>query len=143
MEIDAHLLCSLRERRGKSQRDLAKEVKVSQRTISRWESGAERCHPKYWDRIEAAFGIKIDQLFSSELRDDIIDELVERGVTSTMANSMYDSSIGPMIQDRLAQYDDRPANADKILQMVIDNWAKLSDSQKLQMIAMIQEIKNR
>lgn len=143
MEIDAHSLCRTRERKGISQRALAQRLNVSQRTISRWESGHERCHPKYWDELEAVLGVNIQTLYADQVRDDIVDEMVERGLTQLSARHAYDSSIGPMLAEKMAEYDPPKKIKDPLLQQIVDAWPTLSDTAKVKVMTLLAEIKNR
>jgi len=55
-------LAAARERKGLRQADVAKDLGVTQATISNWETGAAVPHPSKWNRIVEVYGISFRRL---------------------------------------------------------------------------------
>ncbi|WP_122789409.1 helix-turn-helix transcriptional regulator [Intestinibacillus sp. Marseille-P6563] len=58
---------ALRELRGLSQGDIAKEVNVSQSCVAKWESGGVYPRAQLLPKLAKSLGCTIDQLFEDEV----------------------------------------------------------------------------
>jgi len=74
MDLHDHIAAKIKDLRvnynsgeGLSQESLAKHVKVSTNTISRWETGTYRPSTKDLERLSRFFGVSINSFFPSEL----------------------------------------------------------------------------
>ena len=74
MDLHDHIAAKIKDLRvnynsgeGLSQESLAKHVKVSTNTISRWETGTYRPSTKDLERLTRFFGVSINSFFPSEL----------------------------------------------------------------------------
>ena len=74
MDLHDHIAAKIKDLRvnynsgeGLSQESLAKHVKVSTNTISRWETGTYRPSTKDLERLSRFFGVPINSFFPSEL----------------------------------------------------------------------------
>ena len=74
MDLDDHIAAKIKDLRvnynsgeGLSQESLAKHVKVSTNTISRWETGMYRPSTKDLERLARFFGVSINSFFPSEM----------------------------------------------------------------------------
>jgi len=81
MDLLDHIAARIRDLRvnynngeGLSQDSLAKHLKVSTNTISRWETGTYRPSVKDLERITRFFGVSIISFFPSEMIDAEEDE---------------------------------------------------------------------
>ena len=81
MDLLDHIAARIRDLRitynngeGLSQESLAKHLKVSTNTISRWETGTYRPSVKDLERITRFFGVSIISFFPSEMLDAEEDE---------------------------------------------------------------------
>ena len=81
MELHDHIAAKLKDLRvnynsgeGLSQESLAKHVKVSTNTISRWETGTYRPSTKDLERLSRFFGVPINSFFPSEMVREDEDE---------------------------------------------------------------------
>lgn len=74
MDLHDHIAAKIKDLRvnynsgeGLSQESLAKHVKVSTNTISRWETGTYRPSTKDLERLSRFFGVPINAFFPSEM----------------------------------------------------------------------------
>ena len=81
MDLLDHIAARIRDLRitynngeGLSQESLAKHLKVSTNTISRWETGTYRPSVKDLERITRFFSVSINSFFPSEMLDAEEDE---------------------------------------------------------------------
>lgn len=81
MDLDDHIAAKIKDLRvnynsgeGLSQESLAKHVKVSTNTISRWETGMYRPSTKDLERVARFFGVSINSFFPSEMVGEDEDE---------------------------------------------------------------------
>ncbi|HKU72803.1 MAG TPA: helix-turn-helix transcriptional regulator [Pyrinomonadaceae bacterium] len=81
MDLDDHIAAKIKDLRvnynsgeGLSQESLAKHVKVSTNTISRWETGMYRPSTKDLERLTRFFGVSINSFFPSEMVGEDEDE---------------------------------------------------------------------
>ena len=81
MELHDHIAAKIKDLRvnynsgeGLSQESLAKHVKVSANTISRWETGTYRPSTHDVERLARFFGVSINSFFPSELVHEDEDE---------------------------------------------------------------------
>src|SRR5215211_7968026 len=84
MEVLDYLAARIKELRvnynsgeGLSQESLAKHLKVTANTISRWETGTYRPSVVDLERISRFFGVAINSFFPSELVNDDEDENIK------------------------------------------------------------------
>jgi transcriptional regulator with XRE-family HTH domain len=81
MDLHDHIAAKIKDLRvnynsgeGLSQESLAKHVKVSTNTISRWETGTYRPSTKDLERLSRFFGVPINAFFPSEMIAEEEDE---------------------------------------------------------------------
>jgi transcriptional regulator with XRE-family HTH domain len=81
MDLHDHIAAKIKDLRvnynsgeGLSQESLAKHVKVSTNTISRWETGTYRPSTKDLERLSRFFGVPISAFFPSEMVGEEEDE---------------------------------------------------------------------
>ena len=81
MDLHDHIAAKIKDLRvnynsgeGLSQESLAKHVKVSTNTISRWETGTYRPSTKDLERLSRFFGVPINAFFPSEMVAEEEDE---------------------------------------------------------------------
>lgn len=60
---DKTFLHHAREKRGRHQEDVAKKFKVSQATVSHWETGKYAPHPSIWEALAREYAVEVADLF--------------------------------------------------------------------------------
>ena len=66
--IDGRVIKELRERKKMTQRELAKEIMVSDKAISKWETGNGYPDIGIIESLSKALGVSIVELFTGEFR---------------------------------------------------------------------------
>lgn len=73
MDIVARILFLVKEK-GKSQKELADYIGVSQQVVTDWKSGKSESYKKYLPKIASFFEISIDELAGNEKKPAIGDD---------------------------------------------------------------------
>ena len=63
------LLCRLRKEKGMTQKQAAEILKVSDRTISKWERGAGLPDVSLWKGISSLYGVEIEKMLEGNLQE--------------------------------------------------------------------------
>ena len=64
------LISTLRRQRGMTQKELADQLHVSDRTVSKWERGAGLPDPSLMIQLSDLLGITVNELLTGERRED-------------------------------------------------------------------------
>lgn len=62
------LLAQLRREKGLTQRQVAQQLGVSPKTVSKWECGAGSPDLTYWPALSQLYGVQLAQLMDGEIR---------------------------------------------------------------------------
>ena len=88
----AEKIKSIRTDNGISQRELAKKLGLSNRAVSKWESGASVPELSLIMELADFFGISVDALLGYKVRDNSAAETAER-IDSLQDAKKYDEAI--------------------------------------------------
>ena len=66
MNILCEKIRSLRKERGMTQKELAEKLNISDKTVSRWESGVQLPEAALLPDLAEVFGVSIDELYGIE-----------------------------------------------------------------------------
>ena len=69
MKKTGELLSRLRKEKGMTQKQAAERLKVSDRTISKWERGMGLPDVSLWKGISALYGVEIEKILDGELQE--------------------------------------------------------------------------
>ena len=62
-------IAELRQSKGMTQKELAAQLRISDKTISRWETGKGLPDPSSWQELSALLGVSINELMAAKSLD--------------------------------------------------------------------------
>ena len=68
-----HLILQLRKEKGLTQRQVAEQLNISNKTISKWECGLGCPDVSLWEELSAVLGADILKLLQGELKPNLPD----------------------------------------------------------------------
>jgi len=94
-------ICAMRKQQGMTQEQLGERLGVTNKTVSRWETGKYMPDIDKLQELSAILGISINELLSGERIEDatIFAKKADENLVAVLSN---DSTFG--LQDRIAYY---------------------------------------
>jgi len=80
----------LRKEKGLTQEQLAEQLNVSRRTVSRWETGSNLPDLDLLIQLADSCGVELRELLDGERKEDIMDKELEKTVLKVAAYSSED-----------------------------------------------------
>ena len=94
-------ICAMRRQQGMTQEQLGERLGVTNKTVSRWETGKYMPDIDKLQELSAILGISINELLAGEQIDDAAD-FVKKADENLIAVLSNDSTFG--LQDRIAYF---------------------------------------
>ena len=94
-------ICTIRKQQGMTQEQLGECLGVTNKTVSRWETGKYMPDIDKLQELSAILGISINELLAGEQIEDAAD-FVKKADENIVAVLAHDSTFG--LQDRIAYF---------------------------------------
>ncbi len=91
-------ICELRKEKGLTQKELAKNLNVTDKAVSKWETG--KCYPdiEMLEKISTLFNVSINEILSGEkIQPEKIQEQADKNIIQVIKKSNKEKSKGQII----------------------------------------------
>ena len=105
-------ICTIRKQQGMTQEQLGECLGVTNKTVSRWETGKYMPDIDKLQELSAILGISINELLAGEQIEDAAD-FVKKADENIVAVLAHDSTFG--LQDRIAYFKRKWIKEHKVL----------------------------